>query len=71
MLGPLRYGSMNGNAYPVFLRSGTPPTGLVDHWKEAIPDYVPSEFVSKITEQETCYAYLPVEQIKNHVNDPR
>jgi len=70
MLGPLRYGSMNGNSYPVFLRAGTPPAGIVDHWKEAIPDYVPSTFVNTIQESETAYAYLPVEQIKNHVNDP-
>ena len=70
MLGPCRYGMMNGNKYPVFLRSGAPPAGIMDHWKEAIPDYVPSEFVNKITENDTAYAYLPVEQIKNHVNDP-
>ena len=70
MLGPCRYGMMNGGSFPVFLRSGAPPVGIVDHWKDAVPGYVPSEFVSKITENETCYAYLPVEQIKNHVNDP-
>lgn len=70
MLGPCRYGMMNGNKYPVYLRSGTPPPGIMSHWAEAVPDYVPSQFVDKITDSETCYAYLPVEQIRKHVNDP-
>jgi len=72
ILGPCKYASTNGNAFPVFLRNGVPPAGLAEHWAKSIPtiaDHLPS-FVDKVTEEDLVYAYLPVEQIKNHVNDP-
>lgn len=70
VLGPCRYALMNGDAYPVFLKDGTPPAGLLDHWRAAVPGFVPPRYVDKITDAETVYAYLPVEQIRSHVNDP-
>lgn len=71
ILGPCKYACMNGESFPVFLRDGKPPEGLVDHWKAAVPGYKPASYVDKITEEDTAYAYLPVEQILNHVNDPQ
>jgi hypothetical protein len=70
ILGPCRYSLMNGSSFPAFLRDGTPPEGLMEHWAEAVPGIPPPHFVSKVTEKDTVYAYLPVEQIKKHVNDP-
>lgn len=70
MLGPCRYALMNGASFPVFLREGAPPEGLLHHWAKAVPGFVEPSFASKVTEDDTVYAYLPVEQIKNHVNDP-
>jgi len=71
ILGPNRYASMNGTSYPVFLREGAPPPGLLEHWASVIPDFVTPRFVDKIeTNENTVYAYLPVEQLKYHVNDP-
>ena len=70
ILGPCRYSLMNGSTFPAFLRKGATPPGLQEHWAEAVPDFVPPIFVDKITDDQTIYAYLPVEQIKNHVNDP-
>jgi hypothetical protein len=70
ILGPCRYSLMNGSSFPAFLRDGTPPEGLMEHWAEAVPDVPAPHFISKVTEEDTVYAYLPVEQIKNHVNDP-
>lgn len=78
VLGPCRYASMNGSSFPVFLRDGAPPDGLEEHWASVIPDYTPSSYVNKIRnddtvaseENDTVYAYLPVEQIRNHLNDP-
>jgi hypothetical protein len=49
---------------------GAPPEGLLHHWAKAVPGFVEPSFASKVTEDDTVYAYLPVEQIKNHVNDP-
>ena len=70
VLGPCRYALMNGNAYPVFLRED-PPVGLLDHWRKSVPGYVEPTFVKTIDrENQTVYAYLPVESIPNHVNDP-
>ena len=71
ILGPCRYAMMNGPSFPVFLREGKPPEGLVEHWMEAVPGYKPATYVDKITEEDTAYAYLPVEQILKHVNDPQ
>ena len=71
ILGPCRYASMNGASYPVYLRDGIPPEGLLDHWESVIPGFVRPSFVPKIdTELDTVYAYLPVEQLKHHVNNP-
>lgn len=70
VLGPNRYASMNGASFPVFLRDGAPPAGLMEHWASVIPDFVAPNFVNKITNENTVYAYLPVEQLKHHVNDP-
>jgi hypothetical protein len=70
VLGPCRYALMNGTTYPVFLKDGVPPAGLVEHWQSAVPGFVPPTYVDKITDAETVYAYLPVEQIRHHVNDP-
>ena len=42
----------------------------MDHWKAAVPNFKPPSYVPKITDENTVYAYLPVEQIRNHVNDP-
>ena len=71
ILGPCRYASMNGASFPLFLRNGKPPAGLVEHWAKTIPGYVPSSYVDKIRDKEdTIYAYLPVEQIRNHLNNP-
>jgi len=61
---------MNGPTFPSFLRDGAPPAGLMEHWAEVFPNHPLPRFVSKVTEEDTIYAYLPVEQIKNHVNDP-
>lgn len=70
VLGPCRYGGMNGTALPMFLKDGKPPAGLEQHWALAIPKFKKPSYVDKITDKETVYAYLPVEQIKHHVNDP-
>ena len=71
IMGPCRYSCMNGGAFPVFLKFGGTPDGLMEHWKEAIPDFSEPSFVPKIdTDENTVYAYLPVEQLKHHVNDP-
>jgi hypothetical protein len=61
---------MNGPTYPCFLRGGVPPEGLLEHWAEAVPGVPMPRFAPLVTEEDTVYAYLPVEQIKNHVNDP-
>ena len=70
VLGPCRYALMSGNTYPVFLKDGAPPAGLMEHWTDAVPGFVPPTFCDKITDEDTVYAYLPVEQIRHHVNDP-
>jgi hypothetical protein len=70
VLGPCRYALMSGNTYPVFLKDGAPPSGLLEHWSEAVPGFVAPTFIDKITDEHTVYAYLPVEQIRHHVNDP-
>jgi hypothetical protein len=69
-LGPCKYALMNGSSFPVFLRDGVPPPGLLEHWVKTVPNTVSPHFIPKVTEEDTVYAYLPVEQIKNHVNDP-
>jgi hypothetical protein len=70
VLGSCLYSLMNGSAFPAFLRDGAPPAGLMEHWAKAVPGIPAPHFVSKVTEKDTVNAHLPVEQIKNHVNDP-
>jgi len=70
VLGPCRYALMNGDALPVFLRDGVAPAGLIEHWTKTVPGVTVPNFVTKVTEEDTVYAYLPVEAIKNHINDP-
>jgi hypothetical protein len=72
VLGPNRYASMNGGAFPVYLRDGKPPAGLEEHWESVLPGVPKPNFVSKIDmDRDTVYAYLPVEELKHHVNDPQ
>lgn len=70
VLGPCRYASMNGMSLPVYLKDGNPPTGLEEHWAQAIPDHQRPFFVSEIRETDIVYAYLPAEQLRQHLNDP-
>jgi len=70
VLGPCRYSLMSGNALPVFLAAGELPAGLAEHWQKTVPNVHIPNFVTKVTEEDTVYAYLPVEAIKRHVNDP-
>jgi hypothetical protein len=72
VLGPNRYASMNGDTFPIYLRDGKPPTGLEEHWESVLPGVPKPNFVSKIDmDRDTVYAYLPVEELKHHVNDPQ
>jgi hypothetical protein len=63
---------MNGDTFPIYLRDGKPPTGLEEHWESVLPGVPKPNFVSKIDmDRDTVYAYLPVEELKHHVNDPQ
>jgi hypothetical protein len=66
---PCRYSLMNGSTYPSYLRDA-PPEGLIDHWKRTVPGFVVPTFVQEIPNDAQVYAYLPVEHISHHVNDP-
>lgn len=71
ILGPCKYGMWNGSALPAFLKGGKAPEGLEAHWEKVMPENLAMpRFVDKVKEDDVAYAYLPVEQIKNHVNDP-
>jgi len=71
ILGPCKYSMWNGNALPAFLKDGKPPAGLEEHWQKVMPEnLVMPKFVNVIHEEDIAYAYLPVEAIKNHINDP-
>ena len=70
VLAPCRYSLMTGPTFPIFLTDGTPPEGLLEHWQTIFPQIPMPHFVNKVQENDIVYAYLPVEQIKNHVNDP-
>mmetsp|Transcript_3436 Transcript_3436/g.6444 ORF Transcript_3436/g.6444 Transcript_3436/m.6444 type:complete len:505 (-) Transcript_3436:200-1714(-) len=70
ILGPCKYSMMNGQSFPSFLRDGAPPDGLMEHWAETIPGVPMPRFVKTIHENDLVNAYLPVELIKHHVNDP-
>ena len=70
VLAPCRYSLMTGPTFPIFLTDGTPPEGLLEHWQTIFPQIPMPHFVNKVQESDIVYAYLPVEQIKNHVNDP-
>lgn len=68
-LRPLRYSSMNGNAYPSYLMD-EPDPHLLSHWIQTIPNFVCPEFVCTIPPTSKIYAYLPTENLPNHVHDP-
>ena len=68
-LGPQRYAAMTGDAIPVYIKS-PPPAELLQHWKNAIPSYVEPKFVHTLDANNHVYAYLPLEQVEKHVNDP-
>lgn len=70
VLGPCRYSVMNGNTFASFLKDGTPPAGLLEHWRKYIPGFVEPKFCPEIDDNTLVYAYLPCESIKNHINDP-
>jgi hypothetical protein len=70
VLAPCRYSLMTGPTFPTFLTDGAPPAGLIEHWQDIFPHIPMPHFVNKVQENDIVYAYLPVEQIKNHVNDP-
>jgi hypothetical protein len=70
MLGPCRYAAVSGNVYPTYLRGGCPPAGLTDHWQLAIPDFKQPRFCDTLPEDSLVYAYLPLERVKRHLNDP-
>ena len=70
VLAPCRYSLMTGPTFPIFLADGAPPAGLLEHWQTIFPHIPMPHFVNKVQENDIVYAYLPVEQIKNHVNDP-
>ncbi|CAB9531400.1 ATP-grasp domain [Seminavis robusta] len=69
-LGPLRYGAMTGDAFPVYLQN-QPDAQLVNHWKNSLPHFVEPRFVHGLKETNRIYAYLPLEQVANHVHDPQ
>jgi hypothetical protein len=69
-LGPLRYSLMNGSSLPTYIKDDV-PEGLIEHWRAYVPGFVEPTFVRAIQPADTVYAYLPVESIENHVNDPR
>jgi hypothetical protein len=66
---PCRYSLMNGATYPSYLRD-PPPEGLIEHWQRYVPGFVVPPFVREIPSDAEVYAYLPVEHIAHHVNDP-
>jgi hypothetical protein len=69
VMGPLRYSIMNGSTYPSFL-CGAPPAGLLEHWERTVPSFRRPTFVNTISDDSTVYAYLPLEHIRVHLNDP-
>jgi len=69
-LRPLRYASMNGGRHPAYLM-GEAPKNLVNHWIQAIPNFVVPTFVDTIPPEAKVNAYLPMESVINeHINDP-
>lgn len=69
VLGPCRYALMNGATYPSYLRDA-PPEGLLAHWKSTVPGFKEPSFVSTINDSSLVYAYLPMEHVQQHLNDP-
>jgi hypothetical protein len=69
MVGPLRYSSMTGDALPTYLKNKAPDL-LLEHWIKYIPNHVPPKFVHEISKEAQVYAYLPLEEMTHHVNDP-
>jgi ATP-grasp domain len=70
VLAPCRYSMMNGNTFPSYLKDGEAPDGLVNHWSKCIPDFVEPSFSPVIPADASAYAYLPIESLEHHVNDP-
>lgn len=71
IFGPYRYSMMNGNTFASYIPSDKYiPVDLLKHWNTYIPQYVPPTFISDITKDSIVYAYLPIEHIPNHVNNP-
>jgi ATP-grasp domain len=70
VLGPLRYAAMTGNAFPVYTLN-EPDAQLVKHWKSSMPFFKEPKFVHSINKStDNVYAYLPLEEVANHVHDP-
>jgi hypothetical protein len=70
VLAPLRYSIMNGSTYPSYLAGCNPPKGLMEHWERRVPNFARPRFVDELADDATVYAYLPLENIKQHLNDP-
>jgi len=71
LLAPCRYSVMNGSTYSSYLHDSCPP-GLVQHWKDSIPNFQVPSFTPHIQNYSKVYAYLPVEHldIHRHVINP-
>lgn len=71
VLAPCRYSVMNGISYSSYL-SDSCPAGLMDHWKDTIPNFQAPSFTSKIEDYSKVYAYLPLENldVDRHVINP-
>lgn len=71
VLGPCRYALIHGTAFGMYLQNGRPPAGLLEHWKDVLPDhFVEPPFVAEMDVNSRVYAYAPCESIPNHINDP-
>lgn len=71
ILAPCRYSMMNGNIYSSYIQNGNVPNGLLEHWILYIPTFIIPTFTSIIDMKHSIiYAYLPIEHIPNHVNNP-
>jgi hypothetical protein len=67
-LGPCRYALIHGTSFGMYLQNGRPPAGLLEHWKDVLPDnFVEPPFVSDIDANSRVYAYAPCESIPNHI----
>eukprot|EP00538_Stauroneis_constricta_P002428 CAMPEP_0119551690 /NCGR_PEP_ID=MMETSP1352-20130426/4877_1 /TAXON_ID=265584 /ORGANISM="Stauroneis constricta, Strain CCMP1120" /LENGTH=482 /DNA_ID=CAMNT_0007597791 /DNA_START=309 /DNA_END=1757 /DNA_ORIENTATION=+ len=69
VLAPCRYTIMNGGTYPSFLQAEA-PEGLMEHWERRVPGFEKPTFVKELNDDATVYAYLPLEHVRKHLNDP-